>query len=191
MAKNDHRKQGMRGKENWMLCLRTSLKTFVDIAMHGSASHERRQSDVYKSIKTLDEQAEDLKLKGFVVSRSGLYLRLLPKRSSSLEGQRHVSTVPVKLIKAQNDHHAKHIDGFFSHLKFKKKMNSSINNINLNTDLSINLTNFINFNHNLFFFLFLWTKIGKQFRGDNAYCGGGFWPRILVRKRRSIKHKSS
>jgi hypothetical protein len=103
-----------------MLCLRTSLKTFVDIAMHGSASHERRQSDVYKSIKTLDEQAEDLKLKGFVVSRSGLYLRLLPKRSSSLEGQRHVSTVPVKLIKAQNDHHAKHIDGFFSHLKFKK-----------------------------------------------------------------------
>jgi hypothetical protein len=89
------------------------LETIVDIAMHGSASHERRQSDVYRSIKTLDQLTEQLKMDGFTISRSGLYLRLLPKRSSSLEGQRHVSTVPVKLIRAQNDHHAKHIDGLF------------------------------------------------------------------------------
>ncbi|BFZ21940.1 hypothetical protein BsWGS_24979 [Bradybaena similaris] len=90
------------------------LKTIVNIAMHGSASHERRQSDVYRSIKTLDQLTEQLKLDGFIISRSGLYLRLLPRRSSSLEGQRHVSTVPVKLIRAQNDHHAKHIDGLFA-----------------------------------------------------------------------------
>jgi hypothetical protein len=89
------------------------LETIVDIAMHGSASHERRQSDVYRSIKTLDQLTEQLKMDGFTISRSGLYLRLLPKRSSSLEGQRHVSTVPVKLIRAQNDHHTKHIDGLF------------------------------------------------------------------------------
>jgi hypothetical protein len=35
------------------------LKTIIDIAMHiGSASHERRQSGVYRSIKTLDELTE-------------------------------------------------------------------------------------------------------------------------------------
>jgi len=89
------------------------LDTIVNIAMYGSASHGRRQSDVYRSIKTLDQLTEQLNKDGFTISRSGLYLRLLPKRSSSLEGQRHVTTVPVKLIRAQNDHHAKHIDGLF------------------------------------------------------------------------------
>lgn len=90
------------------------LDTIINIAMHGSASHERRQSEVYRSIKTLDQLTDQLKQDGFVISRSGLYLRLLPKRSSSLEGQRHVSTVPVKLIRAQNDGHANHIDRLFS-----------------------------------------------------------------------------
>ena len=79
------------------------LETIVDIAMHGSASHEIRQSDVYRSIKTLDELTEHLKMDGFTISRSGLYLRLLPKCISSLKGQRHVSTVQVKLIRAHND----------------------------------------------------------------------------------------
>ena len=89
------------------------LKAIVDLALHGSASHEKRQSDVYRSIKTLDQLADQLSRDGFKISRSGLYIRLLPKRSSSLEGQRHVSTVPVKLIRAQNDKHVKHIDGPF------------------------------------------------------------------------------
>jgi hypothetical protein len=47
------------------------------------------------------------------VSRSAVYLRLLPKRSVSIEGKRHVSTVPVRLIRAQNDHHSKHVDMWF------------------------------------------------------------------------------
>ena len=85
----------------------------MDIAIYGSASHERRQSDVYRSIKTLAQLTERLKMDGFIISRSGLYLCLLPKRSSSLEGQRHVSPAPVKLIKAKNDKHVQHIDGFF------------------------------------------------------------------------------
>jgi len=56
---------------------------------------------------------EQLKSDGFVISRSGLYLRLQPRCSSSLKGKRHVKTVPVKLIRAQNDDHAKHVDGEF------------------------------------------------------------------------------
>jgi hypothetical protein len=67
---------------------------------------------VYRSTITLDEPTEQLKLEGFEISRSGVYLRLLPRRSSSVEGQRNVSTIPVKLIRAQKDHHANHIDGF-------------------------------------------------------------------------------
>lgn len=89
------------------------LQAICDIALHGSAAHERRQAEVYRSIKTLDQlQAEMLK-KGFELSRSALYLRLIPKRSLSEEGKRHVTTVPVKLMKPQNDHHMNHSDGKF------------------------------------------------------------------------------
>ena len=79
--------------------------------MHGSASHDKRQNDMYRSVKTLDQLKEQLKSDGFAIRRSGLYLRLQPRCSSSLEGKRHVKTVPVKLIRAQNDDHAKHVDG--------------------------------------------------------------------------------
>ena len=81
--------------------------------MYRSASHQRRQSDVYRSIKILAQLTERLKIDGFIISRSGLYLRRLPKRSSSLEGQRYVSTTLVMLIKAMNDKHVQHIDGYF------------------------------------------------------------------------------
>jgi hypothetical protein len=36
---------------------------------------------------------------------------LLPNRSGSLEGKRHVLTFPVRLVRAQNDQHSKHVDG--------------------------------------------------------------------------------
>ena len=37
------------------------LKTIVDIAMHGSAAHERRRTEEYKTIKTLKELSEQLR----------------------------------------------------------------------------------------------------------------------------------
>jgi hypothetical protein len=89
------------------------LKTIIDIAMYGSPAHEKRQSDIYRSIKTLDELTAELKQDGFEISRSGVYLRLLPKRSNSHEGKRHIVTVPVRLIRAQNDFHSNHSDGKF------------------------------------------------------------------------------
>jgi hypothetical protein len=89
------------------------LKAIVDICMEGSAAHERRQSDVYRSIKTLDNLVDALKTSGFNISRSATYLRLLPKCSSTQEGKRHVQTVNVKLLKAQNDAHSKHVDQYF------------------------------------------------------------------------------
>ena len=51
---------------------------------------------------------------GFRISRSGLYLRLLPRRSDTQEGKRHVNTVPVKLTRAHTDAHKSHIDGRFA-----------------------------------------------------------------------------
>ena len=47
------------------------LETIVDIAMHGSESHQRRQSDVYRSIKTLAQLTERLKMDGFITVKVG------------------------------------------------------------------------------------------------------------------------
>lgn len=81
--------------------------------MHGSASHEKRREDVYRSVRTLTELSESLKAEGFKISRSGTYLRLLPRNSRSTEGKRQVRAVPVRLLKAQNDLHSQHIDSTF------------------------------------------------------------------------------
>ena len=56
---------------------------------------------------------KDLRERGFIISRSATYLRLLPRRSSSREGKLHIETVPVRICKAQNDHYDKHEDADF------------------------------------------------------------------------------
>lgn len=47
------------------------------------------------------------------LSRSGVYLHLLPRQSNSTEGKRHVNTVPVRLKRALNDAHRNHVDTKF------------------------------------------------------------------------------
>ncbi|KAE8744171.1 hypothetical protein FOCC_FOCC009179 [Frankliniella occidentalis] len=49
----------------------------------------------------------------FKISRTSTYRRLVPRRSDSNEGKRHVTTVPVKLCRAQADHHRDHADQHF------------------------------------------------------------------------------
>ncbi|KAG5893766.1 hypothetical protein JTB14_005433 [Gonioctena quinquepunctata] len=90
------------------------LKTIADIALFGSAADDRRRTESIRSVKTLDELTQELRKIGFDISRGGTYLRLIPRKSNSAEGRRHVSTVPVKLIRAQNDHHKSHLDSNFA-----------------------------------------------------------------------------
>ena len=68
---------------------------------------------MYRSIKILDPLTEQLKMDGFTINRSGLCIRLLPKRRWLLEARRYLSTVSVNLIGARKDDDSKHIDGFF------------------------------------------------------------------------------
>jgi hypothetical protein len=86
------------------------ITAIINIAMTGSASDEKRRSEMIGTVKTLDDSTEELHKQGFNLSRSSVYLRLLPNRSLSHEGKRHVKTAPVKLIRAQNSEHASHVD---------------------------------------------------------------------------------
>ncbi|CAM4849169.1 unnamed protein product [Rotaria magnacalcarata] len=90
------------------------LQTILDIAAPFAGADGRRRSDTLCSIKTLDDLCEELEKRGLHISRSSAYLRLLPRRSNTVEGKRHVNTVPVKLVRAQNMGRKKHIDSHFA-----------------------------------------------------------------------------
>ena len=38
------------------------------------------------------------------------YTRFIPRRWNTSEGQRHVNTIPVKMLRPENDAHSKHAD---------------------------------------------------------------------------------
>ena len=78
------------------------------IAISGSAAHEKRRSDIIRTVKTLDQLTSALKLEGFTLQRSSVYLRLLPRIAQTIEGKRHVNTAPVKLLRSQNSIHKGH-----------------------------------------------------------------------------------
>lgn len=86
------------------------LKTIVDLAMIGASAEERRRSEIVRSCRTLTDLHEKLKEHGFQISKSGTYLRLLPRNYTTLEGKRHVDTVSVKLSRLEADHHKAHVD---------------------------------------------------------------------------------
>jgi hypothetical protein len=89
------------------------LETIKSLAMFGGAADEKRRSEAIRSCRTLDDLHTELNAAGFIISRSATYLRLLPKRSNSIEGKHHVVTVPVKLKRPESNLHAKHPDGRF------------------------------------------------------------------------------
>ena len=89
------------------------LEAIVELATHGCAADERRSTDKLRTIKTLDEMTSELRHMGYDISISALYTRFIPRNSNTLEGKRHIKTVPVKLIKAQNDQHRRHTDTEF------------------------------------------------------------------------------
>ncbi|CAF4768582.1 unnamed protein product, partial [Rotaria sp. Silwood2] len=90
------------------------LQTIIDIAAPFAGADDRRRSDTLRSAKTLDDLCEELDKYGLYLSRSAAYLRLLPKRSNTAEGKRHVNTVPVKLVRAQSTGRKQHVDNHFA-----------------------------------------------------------------------------
>ena len=89
-------------------------ETLLRIATIGAAASDRRRDEIMRSVKTLDDLKNALHNLGFSVSRSALYLRLQPRNQNTIEGKKHVSTVPVKLTRPQNNLRKKHPDRMFA-----------------------------------------------------------------------------
>ncbi|ESO03931.1 hypothetical protein HELRODRAFT_172961 [Helobdella robusta] len=76
--------------------------------------NDKRRTEKLQACKTLDELHEALLEHEYRISRSATYLRLLPRNSTSIEGRRHITTVPVKLLKATNSERHRHDDARFA-----------------------------------------------------------------------------
>ena len=94
------------------------LPVLAAIASQGAAADDRRRSEILRSCKTLDDLKEELVKCGMTLSRSATYLRLQPSRSNTIEGKRHIQTVPVKLKRAENDLRKRHTDANFTFASF-------------------------------------------------------------------------
>ena len=64
--------------------------------------------------KMLDDLRAVLLKEGYILSHAAFYLRLIPRRFDTLEGKRHVHTVPVENRKARNNLRNKHQDANFT-----------------------------------------------------------------------------
>ena len=96
----------------------------LHIASIGAAASDKRRDDLIRSVKTLDDLHKALEDLNYKISRSALYLHLLPKSAHSSEGKKHVKTVPVRyilyqgkfncfpqrLVRPENSLRKKHID---------------------------------------------------------------------------------
>ncbi|CAF5175105.1 unnamed protein product, partial [Rotaria magnacalcarata] len=74
----------------------------------------RRRTDAIQSCLTLDSLKEQLNVRGYQLSRTSTYYRLLPKNSRTIDGQRHVHTVPVRIRRPENSLHKHHGDTKFA-----------------------------------------------------------------------------
>ena len=95
------------------------MNDILNIATIGAACSDKRREDLFRSIKTLDDLHEELQKMGYKISRSGTYLRLLPRDASTTEGRRHHNTVPVRLVRPDNNLRKKHPDRIFAKEGFK------------------------------------------------------------------------
>jgi len=90
------------------------LSAILNIVQASTAADPRRRTEALRSITTLDDMKSELEKLGYNLSRSATYLRLLPRRGNTIEGKRHVQTVPVKLLRPENDLRKKNPDRMFA-----------------------------------------------------------------------------
>jgi len=77
----------------------------VDIATYDSAADDRRRTENLRSVKTLDKLTESLVSAGYKISRSGVYLRLLPRRADMQEGKHSASQISSRTDRHAQDAH--------------------------------------------------------------------------------------
>ena len=64
----------------------------VDVVQGTCAADDRRRTPMLRTITTVDNMHSGLLREGVRMSRSAVYLRVIPRRGNTIEGLRHVQT---------------------------------------------------------------------------------------------------
>lgn len=86
----------------------------IALATHGAGADRRRRTELLSACLTLDDLASELKKQNYHLSRSAVYLRLMPRRSDTTEGKKHIHSVPVKLRRPENTERKGHANANFA-----------------------------------------------------------------------------
>ena len=89
-------------------------QAIIDLATAGAGADARRRTNLLDACQTLDDLSGGLNALGYNLSRSALYLRLVPRRADNKHGKQHVRTVPVKIHRAKNNIRHRHQDAEFT-----------------------------------------------------------------------------
>ena len=90
-----------------------AIESITTANFNKSSADLRRRSSVIRSRISPDHLVEELKKRGFEIERTATYLRLIPKKKFKRGQATHVQTVPVKLVRAENNKMEKHEDAQF------------------------------------------------------------------------------
>jgi len=90
------------------------LEAIKELSSRGFGAHDRRRAEILNSCRTLDDLTRELKLLGFNLNRSGIYFCLVLRNWVTTAGKRHITTVNVKLKRAQNEEYRQHSDTKFA-----------------------------------------------------------------------------
>jgi hypothetical protein len=75
---------------------------------------------------TLDDLVKELRVAGYSLSQKATYLLLQPFRANTIKGRRHVATVPVKLILADNNLRKQHPGTHFALATIRQLLNLAV-----------------------------------------------------------------
>lgn len=70
-------------------------EAIVALAFAGAGANRRCRTEVLNACHRFDDLRVALLKEGYILSQQAFSLRLIPRRSNSLEGKWHVCTVPV------------------------------------------------------------------------------------------------
>lgn len=89
------------------------MQLIENIAKQCGLADARRRSDTIRTIHTVRHLTTAVNA-SIPISKTAVYYRLEPPNPRTLDGRRHVTTVPVRMLRATNDHHKSHPDTYFA-----------------------------------------------------------------------------
>ena len=90
------------------------LETILDLVQANSATDDRRRSEIVRTVKTLKDLNTELIAEGYNLSENATFIRLQARREGTKSAERHIQTVPVRLIRPENTLRKKNEDRMFA-----------------------------------------------------------------------------